>query len=872
MTHDTPKSPRPPRKVGPLAITALLASSFFQPLLPVLAAGTPAGTNISNTATATYNDGNGTDIEATSNTVSIVVAEVAGLTAQSSGFNDVDGGAVAAGDDLQFFFDVTNVGNAPTNIHIPDIGDLTTQNFDVDAIFISTDGGTTFVNLSTFTDGIIPNVPADGVIKVRVDGTPESGTRAGDPVGVTLGDTGDNDNTANSQNQPDNADPINGDTTPLAIDLRTEDADAGNGAPVNGEREASATQSIPFASSKTPVALAQVEKVASLAPGGTANANDDEITYSLSLTVEDTSPNAAFDPADLRGTTINLGGVDTQRVLVSDRIPENTALSSVTNPPAGWTTVYSTDDTNKPAVGTTTTGARWDINPPAQLSDVKRIGFIYDATAPANALPANGQAITPFTFTVVTNGLVGGNPVAPLPGGQIANIAQVFGSTDGDPNAEVIYDESGDRNPNNFNDDGTPPQEVGPNADPNPTGTNYNPNTDTGVADPSTQGTDTDGDNTGEGPKGEANVTNIGTSAGLDELLNGPRNDPGAVGPNDNNDDYTNVSTAVPAGLNTNDPIPSPTAVVINNTVRNPATSGFLADVTLEPISPSQAEANDESAVTGQYGANADIPDGTLVTIAYDNGTTPRTATYSYTAAGGFVLTSSTTGLTTDAVATPINTGDLPAGDSIDYQVNVQLPDNTVTPLDEISIPIVAFAEDDPADTNGDIGFSNETSNNITINRVYTGFMELVKEARILEENGTTEVQTWTTNITEQARPGQFIEYRISYQNISSPLVGSGNVGLTAFNFQVIEDGNDTDVNTVSGADNTWAQLTTHQRNTQADRGSVEYFTTSNDLATDNELTTSDPLTGTRVDAYRNNVGNVGPQVNGRFQFRRVVN
>ena len=270
MTHDTPKSPRPPRKVGPLAITALLASSFFQPLLPVLAAGTPAGTNISNTATATYNDGNGTDIEATSNTVSIVVAEVAGLTAQSSGFNDVDGGAVAAGDDLQFFFDVTNVGNAPTNIHIPDIGDLTTQNFDVDAIFISTDGGTTFVNLSTFTDGIIPNVPADGVIKVRVDGTPESGTRAGDPVGVTLGDTGDNDNTANSQNQPDNADPINGDTTPLAIDLRTEDADAGNGAPVNGEREASATQSIPFASSKTPVALAQVEKVASLAPGGTA--------------------------------------------------------------------------------------------------------------------------------------------------------------------------------------------------------------------------------------------------------------------------------------------------------------------------------------------------------------------------------------------------------------------------------------------------------------------------------------------------------------------------------------------------------------------------------------------------------------------------
>jgi len=889
MTYDTPKSPRPPRKVGPLAIAALLAGGLLQPILPAFAAGTEAGETISNTATATYNDGNGTEIEATSNTVSITVAEVGGLTAQPSGFNDVDGGAVATDDELQFFFDVTNVGNAPTDIHIPDTGDLTTQNFDVDTIFIDIDDGNGFIefNNTNFPGGIVPDVDPDDVIRVRADGTPEAGTRAGDPVGVTLGDTGDNDNTANSQNQPDNNDPINGDTTPLDIDLRTEDANPGDGPPVNGEREASATQSIPFASSKTPVALAQVEKVASLAPGASADADDDEVTYSLSLTVEDTSPNAAFDPADLRGTTINLAGVNEERVLVSDRIPANTELSSVITPPTGWTTVYSTNDTNTPSAGTTATGARWEVfdtNPPAQLSEVKRIGFIYDATGVNDALPANGQPITPFSFTVVTTGLSAA-------GGQVANIAQVFGSTDGDPNAEVVYDESGDSNPNNFNDDGTPSQEVGPNADPNPTGTNYNPNTDTGVADPTTQGTDTDGDNTGAGSKGEANVINIGDSAGPDELLNGPENDPGAVGPTDSNDDFSNFSTDVPAGLNDNDPIPSPTAVVIDNTVQNPATSGFISDVSLEPISPTQAETNDESASTGQYGANADIPDGTLVTIVYDDGTNFKTATYSYTEAGGFEFQDSftnpntitidpddLTNLTSDgANAQPINTGNLAAGGSIDYQVIVQLPDadgtDDVTPLDEISIPIVAFAEDDPDGTNvpSTRGFSDESTNNITINRVYTGFMELVKEARILAEDGTTEVQTWTTNITEDIEPGQFIEYRISYQNISSPLVGSGNVGLTAFDFEVIEDGNDTNVNTTTGADNNWATLTTHQRNTQADRGSVEYFTTSADLASNTVLTTSDPLTGTRVEAYKNDVGIVGPQVSGQFQFRRIL-
>lgn len=62
--------------------TALLANGIFQFIAPVLADGTTAGTTISNTATATYEDPNvpNTPINSTSNTVTVTVAEVAGIT------------------------------------------------------------------------------------------------------------------------------------------------------------------------------------------------------------------------------------------------------------------------------------------------------------------------------------------------------------------------------------------------------------------------------------------------------------------------------------------------------------------------------------------------------------------------------------------------------------------------------------------------------------------------------------------------------------------------------------------------------------------------------------------------------------------------
>ncbi len=838
-----------------LVLAALMTSGLLQPLLPAFAAGTAPG-DISNTATATYSDGT-TTFNATSNTVKVTVAEVAGLLVTPAGVKDLDGGAVQAGDALNFDFQVTNVGNAPTDIAIPALGDISASNFNPTGMqYAVVVGGTigSFVNIPP--GGIIPNVPADGSIIVRVAGTvPTSGLSAGADIRVTLGDTLPNDNSPATQNQPDAG---------LAGDFQTKDVRTQNvastDAPIDGEREASATQFIDFATQVKPLALATLKKDVATVNAKTAATTDDQITYALNLTVENTSPSGGFSPEQLAGTDIQ--GITGKKVLVSDIIPTGTVFDPTIAPvvPSGWTLVYSIDNpaTTVPVPVAGGTPATWTTAQPAVASSIKRIGYIHDGP-----LPANGIAITGFKFTVVT-------ATVPAAGASVYNVAQVFGQTYDDPanpvnpTTEVVYDESGDNNPNNFNDDQTPPDS---------TGTNFT-STDTGVPNPGQNGVDPGG-NTGVGPNGELTKVNIGSvPAALEDIYNGPTGQPGATGPIDANDDFTNVSTAVPPGTqNAFDPA----FVTIKHTVQNPSTNTVpLANVTLEPISPTQAEGADSNGTAGKFGSNAAIPNGTQVTIKYDaNGDgdyldAGESAVYTYNSTlGVFVIASGTK---------PVNVGTLAPGAQVNYVVEIDLPlDATLTkPLSNIPIPILAFSDDDPVASPGYNGTLNiiagntaktpELNNNVTNDKVYLGFMELVKEARILSATGAVK-EDWKPILTGKALPGDVIEYRIKYKNISTPAQGSGNVVLNAGSFKILEDGAAAAVGTAPA--NNWAASTNHQPTTQFDRGTVEYFSGVNST---NSLGTTDPAANSQVGTYRNDVNNVAPGASGEFIFRRQVN
>ncbi|MCG9893705.1 MAG: hypothetical protein MH252_21865 [Thermosynechococcaceae cyanobacterium MS004] len=825
--HHSRKSSK--RLYRQVAIAALASSGILQPLLPVLAAGTPADTAISNTATATYQDDNGTSFDATSNTVQIRVAPISGITARPTGIDDTNGGAVEQGDQLVYKFDVTNIGNTPADIYIPSAP--ITTGLDNAAVTYQIGSGSV---LDLPSDGIIRGVAADSVIKVFVTATVKTtGIIAGDLITVTLGNTGTNDNTAATQNIPDAPDSAN--INEVRTVFTTPQTYTEN-------KEASATQSVAFATKVTPQAFALIRKtVSSINPGATPAGNDDTINYNLNFSVLNSSPNGSFSPAALEGTSIRLDSTTQTKILVSDAIPTGTALQAAPTAPAGWQVVYSTDsvDTTIPIVSSSASAlpaANWSTTAPTNLSTVKRVGFIATATS-----IAAGSTAVDFPVSVVTSGL-------PVNGGSVENIAQVFGKTAGDATNKVVVDESGDASPSNFEDNGNP-------------GSNYDPATDTGKANAATQGIDTNSNNAGIGSKGEIiRVTITGTvGPAVDSIFNGPNGQPSAVGPTDANDDFTNASTRPPAGQSPSANIPGIQSASFNNTISNPSPV-TLADVTVQPISPTQADSADNGAVNnaGQYGTDASIPVGTLVTITEVGPVTPKTATYIYALNAGVYSFTLQSGI-------PVNFGSLAPNAVVNYKTDVILPADSIKPLAAVSIPLIAFTDDSPTATPG---YTNESTNNITIDRVYTGYMKLVKEARILSADKNTVIQDWTDaasgtpvgTLTAKAAPGQYIEYRIRYENISTPANGTGNVILNARNFRLIEDG--------VTAPNTWGEFTTHQQNTTFSQGTVSYFTGTTTKAL---IGTTDPTDGSDVSEYVNVVPNIAPGGQGSFQFRRVV-
>lgn len=370
-------------------------------------------------------------------------------------------------------------------------------------------------------------------------------------------------------------------------------------------------------------------------------------------------------------------------------------------------------------------------------SGITRVGFV------ANGPIAKGTTVPGFSFAVT--------PQAAFTGSQITNIAQVFGQSQlgavvPGTATQLVYDESGDQT---YNDglDGT-------NPDPASGGTvTTNGGISNGVAniaangiDPGT-GTDPTAGTTNQGADTGANA---GTKPGSGEVtaytiaavpLNGPQGQPAAVGPTDNNDDFVNKSIAVPPNIppTTNLTDAQTPVLTFQNTVQN--TSGGTQIISLIPTPPVTA---------------TDLPAGTKVTINPDGAgpATPVAFTYNGTT------------FTKDNAADPTPTISVPTNGTATYIVTVDLP---ATPqFTGYPVPITAFV-----DTNGNGTPEAFDPSNKVIDRVYTGYVTLQKQARILESNGTPvtgaagSFTTDQTVLSTAVSPGRIIEYQIQYRNIS---------------------------------------------------------------------------------------------------------
>src|ERR1044071_9534072 len=183
----------PARALAVFALVCLCAATS-------LAQATSGGTQIQNRASATYSDGTNS-YSVNSNTVTVTVANVAGLTITP------DGGSVptvvAGQTSVDFTFTVTNSGNFPTQVRFPALGAgiVTSGPITVTQAVIDVTGnglGAGDVDILGNASAVLypsasPYLARNASFSVVVRATVNAGAAAGSNISVQLGDaSGDN--------------------------------------------------------------------------------------------------------------------------------------------------------------------------------------------------------------------------------------------------------------------------------------------------------------------------------------------------------------------------------------------------------------------------------------------------------------------------------------------------------------------------------------------------------------------------------------------------------------------------------------------------------------------------------------------------------
>ena len=522
------ESALPSKKYLHSLLQTVTAAGLFLLAGPILAEGILAGTKIASQATGTYDHDMGRTFSVTSNSITVEIGEVAGITVEPFRITDVNGGSIQNNDILLYDFLVTNTGNNQTRIFIPSKDQLVAIGSTIEKVEIVQFNGT---NLSDNSYGIsipgeivkIPDTggyitdsqlvwlvpgrkPAGAIepnesLTVRV--TTTSTLNPFERMAFGFGNTGKN--YYSNEHEPDIG--TDDDTGGELDDVRTVDIPDGadgeyHGEPLNGEREASVwiEMTINWAWPEEMAFMTVKKSLARIDSKYSIGGIGDRIVYRLDLRVENTSPVGDYSPSTLAGTTINLDGLPEKRILISDAIPAGVELDlnvikkELPGNVEDWTLVYTTDEAdNRKADYKSALHAAWQTYDPLfapTASSIKRIGFVYkqDGTLePGYTTETHNQGLI---LPVIGRNLIEGTNL-------VANIAQAFGQTEEDFDNTILYDESGDQHPNNYSDNGTPPNfDYLMNFNWSYL-TNFNPATDDGVANPHIQGIDYGQDNTG---------------------------------------------------------------------------------------------------------------------------------------------------------------------------------------------------------------------------------------------------------------------------------------------------------------------------------------------------------------------------------------
>jgi hypothetical protein len=696
-----------------LAALCLWASPAF--------AQTAGGTAIENRATATYSDGGSNTYNTASNTVTVTVANVAGLavTPDVVSGSGLSGNVVAGDPSASVTFAVSNAGNFANTVtfkaggaSLTVSGAITSAN--LTAAFLDADGSGAFNAgdtdiLTNGADVASASIPAGQSRNVIVRfSVPATGTGV---VNIQLGDAATGGPTFD--NQP---------LAASAADVVTTTAG------VNGQVEARGLLSL--------AVLADVAIQTTLTgPAGPINPGND-----VSYTVQ--TCNASLVQAATGVTLTNAPLLARTGVFEMFPVPNQTSLKAGQTFPAG--TLYSVS----PLADDPVTVAVWTTSAPADLTTVRRVAFNRGATLPGGNTCTAAQGVV-VTISAIAN--------ANLP---VLAIADSFANN---TFGVRITDQSGDAVLNAGN----------------------------GRADLSPTSSTPDGANlSGPGSVDGDGVLLLTLIGRLGAVFNGPSGAPRAVGPTDTNDDYTNrsVTTGI-AGVAPGGQTTAAGSSTFANTVENTGNADDVYTLTVANF--------------------AALPSGTTLVITTPSGT-----------------------VTVDDAADSV-TISVARGATANYTVQFNLPASQ-TVLTGYGARIRATSQNSPAESND------------TIDRLYTGFLQLQKTATVVNGTGV--------GGATDAVPGADIEYVVTYSNVSSS-GGTGNVPLTASNIQIHEDG--------SAAPNTWAATTTQVTSP------APSVSTAGGTVVDNATN----ATVTPATTYlRADVPTLAPGANGTFTFRRKIN